>query len=304
MAKQSSKVRNEIQNEGRRINTERGGMMDVFNNRLPQAQQRGNDIYNTAMTGYGNVLNRPLNRPDFSGYETMGKNLFNTGGVDPTGQNRMRGSGVFDEFAKTGGLDEAARANIRSRGTATIPAFYQAIRDKLQNQARIGGGAGPGFTASMSRLGRDQGRAAQEAATNTELGLTNQINEGRRWGAGSMSDAESRLQDLMSSNKRFGLSSALGAAEAGGRFDTQNAGLNLDALSGLRGLRSDVPGEEFGLYKMLLDNMSGREGATGGNIGQRMQYDPNVSWFDRLMKIWNQASGNLSNATKLASGGI
>lgn len=290
MAKQSNQVRKQITDEGSRINQERGGMQDIFNQRLPQAQQRADQGYGDVYRGYTDIYNR-ANQP--GQYSSYFKNAADTGLVTPENERRMRGGGVFDEFAKTGGLSEGDVTNLRARGTATIPSYYDAVRNQFKNQQRIAGGSNPSYGSSMSRIARDQSRGAGEAALNTELGITDTRNKGRQWGAGSMSDAEAKLAELVSGNKKFGIAGGAG-------YEDRNRAAQLAAMGGLNDLRSSTPGEEFGLYQMLLNNLTGREGAAGGNIGQRASYDPNVSWFDRIMKIWGQGSENMKNAAKYA----
>jgi len=252
-------------------------MSDIFGSRLPQAQQRADQSYGDVYKGYTDIYNKASGPGAYSGDF---RNAANTGLVTPENTARMRGGGVFDEFAKTGGLSEGDVSNLRSRGTSTIPSYYDAVRNQFNNQNRIAGGTNPSYGSSLSRISRDQSRGASDAALNTELGITDVRNKGRQWGAGQMSDAESKLADLVSSNKRFGIAGGAG-------YENQNRAAQMGALGGLSNLRESTPGEEFGLYQMLLNNLSGRESAYGQNTGQRMQYDPNVSWFDRAMQIWN-----------------
>lgn len=289
MAKQSKQVRGEIQNEGRRIESERGGLNDILYGRLPQARERGDQSYNDIYGGYKGALDRAQGPGDFSRYF---KDFATTGGLTDENRRRMRGGGVFDEFSKTGGLSEGDISNLRARGTQGIGSFYDAMRDDMRNQSRISG-ASPSFTSSMSRLAREKGRGVSGALLDAEGNIIDTRNKGRMWGAGSMSDAEQALAGLESANKRFGMG-------GGADYERGRSSDVLAALSGMRGLRSDVPGEESNLLDMIMRNISGREGAAGGNIGQRMQYDPNVSWFDRLMRIWNQASNNARSGASLA----
>jgi len=159
-------------------------MSDIFNQRLPQAQQRADTGYNDVYKGYTDIYNR-ANQP--GQYGSYFKNAADTGLVTPENTARMRGGGVFDEFAKTGGLNDTDLTNLRARGTSTIPSYYDAVRNQFQNQNRIAGGTNPSYGGSLSRIARDQSRGASDAALNTELGITQQRNAGRQWGAGQMS---------------------------------------------------------------------------------------------------------------------
>lgn len=233
---------------------------------------------NPAYSGYSGILNRGP-----SAYDSMFKNFATTGGLTDENRRRIRGNGVFDEFAQTGGYSDADKTNIRHRSNRTIPSFFDAMRDKFTNQARISG-AGPSYSASLARMGRDQSRAASEQASDTEFDIMDRVNQGRQWGAGSLSSAETGLAGLESANKRFGIGG--GAAN-----EVANRGIDLNALQGMSG-------ETFRLYDMLLSAMGQRGSLSGSNINQRANYDPNVSWFDRLMRIW----GNMNNSAEAASG--
>jgi hypothetical protein len=109
----------------------------------------------------------------------MGK----TGGISPEDQARMRGGGLYEEFAKTGGLSDKDRQNIRSRGTSGIPAMYDQMKQAQQRQAAVSGGYGPGANVMAGRMARQQQGGMADAALNSELGIQQQVNQGRQFGA-------------------------------------------------------------------------------------------------------------------------
>jgi hypothetical protein len=115
---------------------------------------------------------------------------------DPTIANRMRGNGVFDEFAKTGGYSDQDIGNIRSRANSVIPAYYDVARRDAARRGAIQGGYGPGQSALMSRMSREQARGAASTALDTELGIKDKVNSGRQWGASGLTDAERGYQDM------------------------------------------------------------------------------------------------------------
>jgi hypothetical protein len=160
------------------------------------------------------------------------KDIARTGGVDAEGMARMRGNGVFDEFAKTGGLSDADRGNIRSRATSTIPAFYRQMQEEANRGAAVQGGYGPGRSALAGRSAREQAAAGADAARDAELGIMSQVNEGRQWGSSNLADSEAGLQTLMSSNRLAGLGGAASAESnmlnsiAGNRTAAASAGGN------------------------------------------------------------------------------
>lgn len=260
MPKQSNQVRGEIQGEGTRVNREHDQFMNLINGRMGQP------------SSYDSVINRPS-----SSYDAAFRGMAEGGGLSDENRRRIRGNGGFDRYAEDGGYSEADRTNIRSRSNRTIPAFYDAMRDQFQNQSRISG-ASPSYSASLSRMGREQSRAASDQASDTEFDLMDRVNEGKQFGIAGMSGAESNLAGLESANKRFGI-------QGGAANELAGHGLTLDALRGRTG-------EEFGLYELLLNAMGQRGSLRGNNVSQRASYDPNVSWFDRLMRIWGMGQNS------------
>ena len=140
---------------------------------------------------------------NIAGFKKLGM-----GGMSPEDMARLRGGGVYEEFSKTGGLSDKDRANLRARGTSTIPAMYGQLNQAMQRGRTVQGGYGPGAAVMAGRLGRQQAGAMGDAALNTELGITDQVNRGRQWGTAGMTTSETALQDILSRNKIAGLQGA------------------------------------------------------------------------------------------------
>lgn len=303
MPKGASKdVNRRYQQEGDQINQESNRFGNMLYDRTAGAQGRADNAYNSAYGGYNNFLSGAgrAGSPggggyNFGNYENDFRNAGNVGSsISDENRARIRGKGVFDEFAKTGGYSDVDQANIRSRANSTIPSMFDAIRDRMGQQATIQGGGGPAYTSSLQRIARDQSRGAADTALDTELGIKEKVNEGRRWGSGSLSDAEKSLTgmqlqdtDLMNKYKMQGLENAFRAAATGAGMNQQSNSdydrNSLAALEGLHGLRTDQPGEEFGLYDRLLGNMGQRGQLQGGNQGGYSAYNPNKSFLDQVM---------------------
>lgn len=174
--------------------------------------------------------------------------------IDAEGINRSRGGGVFDEFAKTGGISDAYKEDYRKRAGAVIPQMFGQVNNNLTRQAAATGSGG-NLSGSMARNLRQQAFAAQDASTNAELGLQDTINKGRQWGAGSMSGAELSLQDLLTRSKLGGLQSVLGgqmglmnAEDNRGNMDMQS---KLQALSGLLNLRGQGTEQDKQIQQLM-----------------------------------------------------
>lgn len=255
------------------------------------ARDRADSVFGQARQGYTNFLARPRTQFSAGARSLPGLQLFaNTGGLSDENISRMRGAGGYDEFARTGGLSDTDRGMIRSAGTASIPGFYNALAAELSRGKDLSGG-GPGYNSQASLLSRDRSRAASDAALNAELGLTNQVNEGRRWGISGLAGAEGNVVDALQRGKMFGISGLGELDRADKSYDLENQGLDLQALGGLRGLRSDTPGEVAMYERLLQEAMAGGAGARRGLIQDRMQYNPNKSFIERVGPYLNLGAG-------------
>lgn len=227
-----------------------------YNNRLNplvvDARNRATDMYNTTKTNYEKYL---------SG--------FGHGAFLPTDENisRMRGGGVFDEYAKTGGMNAMQRQDFRSRGIATMGSFYDGLRGELTRARSLNGGVDPGYDAQQAKLTRDAAQGAQQQATSTEVALNDQINQGREWGASQMSDAEKAVVDAIERAKEF---------DANGQ---------LAGTKGLESLYTDTPGE-VNMYEQLMQRgMEDRDTSGLNSLNQLASYTPNGNWFDRNRRL-------------------
>jgi hypothetical protein len=287
MAKGAAKqINRDATNESNRINKESSDYFNLLSGRMGPAQQRADESYGDIYGGFKKFLDPSYasGSPGFGEYEGMFKNLYNTGGLDAENIDRIRGKGGFDEFAKTGGYSTGDISNIRSRSNRSIPSFFDALRAKMGDQALISG-TPASYTSSLSRMSRDQARQSADMALDTELGIKDRVNEGRRYGISGMSGAEQGLAELLSRNKIAGAEGGLRAAGMGAQFGENRDKNILAALGGMGDLRGQVPGEEFNLYKMMLENMGQRGGLYNANLGNRMQYNPNKSFMDYVGQI-------------------
>lgn len=189
-----------------------------------------------------------------SQYETIGKK----GATTDESANRMRGLGVYDEFAKTGGFSDGDVANIRQRGNSVIPSMYGSMRADAARQGAVQGGYGPGQGALMARMGRQQASAAQGAALDTELGIKQQVNAGRQWGASGASSSEGNILQ----NQLAGLGGA-----TSNRFGLQDR-INSGRLAGQGGLDNEMMWGTSGLEGIADKENSARSSAAGANAAR------------------------------------
>lgn len=159
---------------------------------------------------------------DVSGLRTIGQ----YGASSQANADRLRGGGVYDEFAKTGGLSAGNIADIRSRATSPIAAAYSAARSDVDRQGRIGG-TSAGHGALVARMARDRARDAGATALDAELGITDRVTAGRQWGAQGMTGSEAQIASNQiaglgaASNIQSGMENAITAhrLQAGGSLD-------------------------------------------------------------------------------------
>jgi len=204
---------------------------------------------------------------NISGLKAIG----NTGGVDAAAQARMRGAGVFDEYAKTGGMDAAAQTAYRQRATAGIPAQYQSAMDEANRMSGVTGNYNP---AAIAKMARSSAYDTNRAAVDAEAGLQDQIRQGRQWGGSNIASSEAGLQGLMSSNKLAGLQGA-GSMEA--NMLNSIAQNRTSAATGLSG--ADIGGQEL----VQRGKMFGTQGLEG--------------IADKEQKAKQQAAANAANAS-------
>lgn len=252
---------------------------------LPGAQERGSDLYNRILQGYQGILDD--GDGGFGQYENMFNDFARTGGgiseVTPENINRMRGLGVFDEFAKTGGYSDEDIRNIRGQASGANSARFEGLQNRMSQLNKISGG-NAGYGASESRLARDASREGNRAVLDAEVGIKDRVNTGRQWGSGMVNKGEVDVRNAMlgadslrSANKIAGMQGGLGAR--GMRNARQE-----NALGGMRGLRTDVPGEEFALYNLILGNMGQRGQQAGNNLDRYLNFNPKGGMAGQMLQ--------------------
>lgn len=294
----------EVKNANKKLNTEydRVGKQydthfDSRNKLADESRQRSNAVFDKTFAGYDDFIqnSKPSgfgnNNAARQGYERYSRG----GGVTDENKARIRGGGVFDEFARTGGVSEADKTNIRARGTATIPSFYANLKQELDRTKAAQGGYSPGYSAQAAELSRDAAFGAQDAALNAEGSIIDRVSEGRKWGASSMSGAERALVDAIQNGEMFGISGMADLDKFDSQSSAQHQGQLLQALQGMRGLRTDTPGE-VGMYEDVLQNtMQGGASNRRGLLQDKMAYNPNKSFIERA-KPWLDAAVGVGSA--------
>lgn len=300
----AKKINQDAENEGNRINRDADRFDNYIWGRIPEAGQHGRDIWNRQFGTYndilgGNYSGRTVGGPggggggrsggNLGGYENYFKNFGS--GIDEAGQNRARGLGVFDEYAKTGGFSASDKSDFINQATGAVPRFYESIANELDRMKGVQGGYSPGFDAQMAKVAREKTQAGQQAILDANVNFKNIYDQNRKWGTEGASSSELGLQDLMTRNKLESMGSAarLNQAQSDMDFRDQQSQRDDDyrwtfgALGGLQDMYNSAPGEENMLLGNLNDSRNIRGGQYGANLDRRMAYNPNVSPFDRVM---------------------
>lgn len=241
-----------------------------FNPLISDARNRATGVYNQTKDYYTNFLSG-FNNPMYS------KQDFE---VSPENTARIRGNGVFDEFAKTGGLSEADKGLFRAQGTATLGSFYDNFRNEMAASRARSGGVDPGYDAQTAKLARDQAQGAQTAATNTEANILDRVTQGRQWGASSLSDAEKALVSAIFQGRGMGA-----------QYEQGNKTLQLQGMQGLQHLYSDAPGEVSMYENLLANGLQNRDSSSLSALDMLAQYTPNGNWFDRNRRLLGVLGG-------------
>ena len=245
------------------------------NSLVGQARRRADQSYNTAYTGITDAMSRGF------GMDPTAKARFESmtgpmGGISDEGVNRWRGNGVFDEFSKTGGWTDQMRQDAAAKGNAPNVGIYNSLRAELGNRGNRQGFDAGGSARDLQSV-RDQARLASENSRDTELGINQQVNQGRQWGTEGMSNAEKSLWNQISQNWGTGATGLQTGLEHG-------RGQENDMIQTLIALRNGTPGEVKMYEDLIAQMLSDRSRAAGVFTGQQAQYNPNTSYQDRMSK--------------------
>lgn len=291
-----------IAQQGTQANTANANNDQTYNDLYSgySAMANGQGLNGAAAGGGGGVSYQApqYTTTDYTQSKGVYDNAINNGLVDDPSLARMRGAGVYDDFAKTGGYSDQDIANLRSRASSATPAFYANVTRGVDQQARVSGGGGLAANALRANLARQNAQQGSSARLDAELGLKSAINTNKLAGAEGASTSELNAQGLITGNKKWGTEGVKSiaeqqAAEANRQAEANAAAANSSASSasdaaryadqlraaGLGGL-SDLRGQELqagqsatgnqlaaanALYGIDNDQLQMRYGAQGNN---------------------------------------
>lgn len=230
--------------------------------------------------GYDNARRSSI-MENVSGLKDIGK----TGGLDAESMNRFRGSGVYDEFAKSGGYSDKDQANIKAQALSPISSYAKSTNDELDRRRSVQGGYGPGFDASSRALRRDTSRGIADTSLNANVMLKDKVNAGRQWGATGQTSSENSLQGLRTGNMLAGLQ---GAGNQEMAMQNSINSTRLGGYAGASGAANQIAGIQGG-------NIDRSNAANAYALqGQQGLYNTDV----------NQYNGALDRGTNLLNSGV
>jgi len=327
-SKESKQINADLLRQQDEERRQRDSLIDKYSDMGNQAYDRSSNLYNESLNNYRDILGK---MDDPSGASSTFEELSRTGGYSPEDiaelegnigdykryasgadiseqdRARMRGAGVYDEFAKTGGFDEGQMQNFRARGTSGTASVFDALKNRLSQQNAAQGGYSPGYESGNRALARDKSREIQAANTNTEGMLQDMIRKNRMAGAEGAERSEGTLQNLLAkkfmegmggaTNTRFGLNESIAKnrlAGAGGLENTNQS--RLAAVNSMAALRGQTPGE-VASYNTSLNQAAGQGSAANANIlQQRAGYNPNVSGLEKVGNFVSSVAGPVAAA--------
>jgi hypothetical protein len=268
------------------------------------SQNQANQSFGSASDVYGNLAKGfQAGSPGYGGGGggfSAGPAMYQLAAIDP---NLVKtGREGYDEYAKTGGWDEARQGNFRLRGNAQIPAFYNSLKDSLARGSRVQGGYG-GFNSQLARQAAQQGYQGQ---LNTEGTIQGAIDTGRQFGISGAADLGKFSQQLalqrdVEQGGFYESAAQRAASAAGGNAKLAEAQREFDinqdlerrqiAGAGFSGLYGEGNNQAAGYSGRQLAALGGR--AQAGQESINSQYEYNRPWGQQLA---NSLVGGLAGA--------
>ena len=211
------------------------------------------------------------------------QNFAETGGLDPTQQERLRKG--YQGFSETGGFDPNTASslksfyggmlntggysaqdisNIRGRSNAAIPSVYARLKENLANRMRLSGGYSPSYNATLAKLGRQSAQDIATTARDTEVDIADRLRQGKLTGAAG----EFGLENAIRSGKLLGLQGGQGLEES----------IRQGKVYGQQGLAGLGSSDLAQMNQYDLERMQAENAITGARQGT---YSPDLALSTR-----------------------
>lgn len=143
----------------------------------------------------------------------------------------------LEELSKTGGLNDAAQANLRARGVSPIRAQYATAQRDMDRNRRLAGGYSPNYGAVTSKFARDQSSLIADQMDKVNANIAEMVQSGRLSAApnyASAAQAESQLAHGIAEKNTANRQEA-NKFNASGMFEDRR-GRKSDALGATQGM--------------------------------------------------------------------
>lgn len=105
---------------------------------------------------------------------------------------------TYQNFADTGGFDEAAKTNYLNRATSGVTNTGTALEQQAQQMRSKSGGAGTG--GQVAQIARQLGQTQADATNQAQMNLNQQINANKLAGAAGVTDVAKAHSMLFDEN--------------------------------------------------------------------------------------------------------
>ena len=105
---------------------------------------------------------------------------------------------TYQNFADTGGFDEAAKTNYLNRATSGVTNTGTALEQQAQQMRSKSGGAGTG--GQVAQIARQLGQTQADATNQAQMNLNQQINANKLAGASGLTDVAKAHSMLFDEN--------------------------------------------------------------------------------------------------------
>ena len=173
---------------------------------------------------------------------------------------------TYREYNTTGGWGEPRQTTFRGRAIGAAEAPWQQAARQLEQRQITGGGWGTGFNTANLAARREAEQARTGALLGSETEMQKAIDEGRKWGAGNLSEAlKYRVgrQDTIGAAKVANENSARAAANAAANASLESRMAGARMLMQLPGLYNEAglpyyqaQGSGIGGWGGLTSNLS------------------------------------------------
>jgi hypothetical protein len=182
-SKEAKQVNKNLSHEYDYQNTQRDQASSFYDPRIASTDQQAADSrsqYTGALDNLTNVGNQFLGN-------TISADTGALKGDSAAYKNFAQGNGETGQFFRnlmnTGGYSEGELGDIRSAGNRVIPSFFSNLKDRMRTAQNATGGYSPGYSAGNAAMARDMAHQSQDAALNTELGISDRVRTGKLTGA-------------------------------------------------------------------------------------------------------------------------